>query len=510
MAKQSTAPKPAFLRAVQNQQWTVSGALSELVDNSFGTGRGNATEVRLAWYVKNRILTVCDNGQGMDDLTRLFQLGNTIGRGVGDIGEYGSGGTMALIWLGRHVYVWTLKKGRVAFANVDWNKYIQANVFPSIDPSWHRATEENTPANLFAQGQGTFIALALPHKRRVIPNSITTDLATTYSPALRQGRTVIWQSIPQMTAFSASGQEDPTIRIDERILGEPLTIPDAIELRVEFELDGQRLTAQGKAGYIDGLPISQSSMAIGFGPRLLLRTKDCYHGDKQTYNGSGVTGYVDLDDGWQPFLSTTKAVVDDNRAWEELMAQLFRQLEPLLSEAQSQAYSIFFDGIQLDLQRMLDGLMDVSLTAPDETGTQPGTGLHGGNGVGGKPGKRPPPALPPPARAYGKLRLNLVPQSDPQMEGLLCQIDVQNHSLAGSVNKDHSFVQAAMAERPPNRLAFHHMVVTSIVDAILQQRPELLDEIFNPATRRRLQALKGDPQMLRGLFVRVLLDSVTA
>ena len=152
--RRSTAPKPAYLRAVQNQQWTVGGAVNELVDNSFGTSRGNATEVRLAWYVKERILTVLDNGNGIDDLTRLFQLGNTIGRGVGDIGEYGSGGTMALIWLGRRVHVWTMRRGRVAMTLIDWNKHIQAGVFPEVDPTWYRATDENTPAELLAQATG--------------------------------------------------------------------------------------------------------------------------------------------------------------------------------------------------------------------------------------------------------------------------------------------------------------------------------------------------------------------
>jgi hypothetical protein len=30
-----------MLRSVQNERWNVSGALAELLDNSFGPGRGN-------------------------------------------------------------------------------------------------------------------------------------------------------------------------------------------------------------------------------------------------------------------------------------------------------------------------------------------------------------------------------------------------------------------------------------------------------------------------------------
>jgi hypothetical protein len=35
----------------------------------------------------------------MEAIGRLFQLDNTIGRVVGDIGVYGSGGIYALLWL---------------------------------------------------------------------------------------------------------------------------------------------------------------------------------------------------------------------------------------------------------------------------------------------------------------------------------------------------------------------------------------------------------------------------
>src|ERR1043165_8221357 len=93
-----TAPKASFLRGLQGKDWSYAGAISELVDNSFGQGRGNATEVYIAWNANKRELTVTDNGNGMDRVSRLFRLGDTVGRSPGDIGEYGSGGTMALIW----------------------------------------------------------------------------------------------------------------------------------------------------------------------------------------------------------------------------------------------------------------------------------------------------------------------------------------------------------------------------------------------------------------------------
>jgi len=84
-------PKPAMLRSVQNERWNVTGALAELLDNSFGPGRGNATAVIIFHDLTARTLTVLDNGRGMDAIGRLFQHGNSIGHSIGDIGEYGAG-----------------------------------------------------------------------------------------------------------------------------------------------------------------------------------------------------------------------------------------------------------------------------------------------------------------------------------------------------------------------------------------------------------------------------------
>ena len=35
-----TTPSPKLIRALRNQRWSVPGAISELVDNGFGSGRG--------------------------------------------------------------------------------------------------------------------------------------------------------------------------------------------------------------------------------------------------------------------------------------------------------------------------------------------------------------------------------------------------------------------------------------------------------------------------------------
>jgi hypothetical protein len=184
-------PKPAMLRSVQNERWNVSGALAELLDNSFGPGRGNATAVTIFHDLTARTLTVLDNGRGMDAIGRLFQHGNSIGHSIGDIGEYGAGGTKALLWLAARVSIWTLREQMVQHDNVIWKNWFNLDSFDDANVSndWHRANILNTPPELLAIGHGTLIRMHLLPTRSLRVNKIVRDLARFYSTGLRKGGT---------------------------------------------------------------------------------------------------------------------------------------------------------------------------------------------------------------------------------------------------------------------------------------------------------------------------------
>lgn len=128
----SITPKPRMLLGLQNQKWTISGALAELIDNAFGPGRGNADTVRITHDITDRTLTVADNGVGMEYIGRLFQLGNTVGRCAGDIGHYGSGGTQAIIWLAEWVSVATERDGRIMSDRVRWSEILRCRTSATL------------------------------------------------------------------------------------------------------------------------------------------------------------------------------------------------------------------------------------------------------------------------------------------------------------------------------------------------------------------------------------------
>ncbi len=488
-----TTPRPAFLRGLQNQKWTVPGAISELVDNSLGAGRGNASRVEISWNAKKRLLRIFDDGQGMDTAGRLFQLGNTIGRTAGDIGEYGSGGTMALIWLANRVIVSTLRGGQVSRIDMDWQQEMKSDRFSQVDVSWKPATLTNTPTRLLEASHGTMIELQLSAKRQVQESNVKRDLATTYAPTLRAGREVIWQNV-------ATGHSQRLAEVEE--------YPDGISFEVVFEVDGTPLGARGLVAVVPDLTLSRSVMRVCFGHRQLFTTKDCYRSadGEHSYPGVGVTGYVDLEDGWQPYLTTAKNEIDDSRVREALMGFLFSKLEPLLVEAEANRYQVLLNDLSLELQKVFNGKVLVSVEeggrlVADEDGTE----RLGSKRAG--PETDHEPADPASRKDDAAIRLEIVDLPDKAIGGMLCRVDIQGNSLAGFVNRDHEYVKAALEQRPINRAMFYHMVTTAIASAVLEE-PEILAQMFKgrPTVRRQIEQL--EPRLRHGFLTRLLIDRV--
>ena len=181
-----TTPKPYFLQAMRNQSWNMTGAIAELVDNSFGSGRGNAEICEVIYNPRQRTLAVVDNGIGTEAIGRLFQLGNTIGRTPGDIGMYGSGGHDGhplACHRGGGVQPpqrpGLLRQGGVVGA-------LAQNRFPQISDRWQKPTLSNCLPELLAHGHGTAIVMKIaPERGKINVSNIRRDLAKMYGPGIR-------------------------------------------------------------------------------------------------------------------------------------------------------------------------------------------------------------------------------------------------------------------------------------------------------------------------------------
>jgi hypothetical protein len=505
VAKFQTTPKPAFLLAMRNQRWTVSGALSELVDNGFGPGRGNANRVDIIHDKTNGVLIVIDNGQGMESIGRLFQLGNTIGRTPGDIGLYGSGGTMALLWLAKMVDVWSVKGGKVSHDSVDWLEQIKSDAYPEINVDWTPVTAANTPEPLLSIGHGTMIRIKLSRERTFIPSNVRRELFKTYAPATRIGKKIVWTTMAKNKM------------LEEIHLTDPLTLPDDPERLVNFdivlEVEGRdHLSAFGSVGLVDDLPLSQSMVSVGYGARVITRTRDCYASQDGSvrFDGTGIAGWIQLGDGWQPYLSTTKDAVNDQPVWDVLMEHVFTQIRPLLEKVQEDSFDLIFSDMAVNLEMAFNAQSKASIEVHYAKEQPPGDLPGEGRGVGvdnepkssrepGEDKKREEPAV---------CRVKIHRQSDDAMKGVLCRAvilsDAHSQEFSVEVNQDHAAMQEAMKQRPVNRMALLAWIVAEIGKE-LPFYPELLRRVVPKRMIDNILGASNEREQGR-IVTRLLLD----
>lgn len=496
-----TTPKPFFLQAMRNQSWNVTGALAELVDNSFGPGRGNAETCAITYDTTKKMLTIVDDGVGMPSIGRLFQLGNTVGRSPGDIGLYGSGGTMAILWLASAVSVYTLRGGKVSSDTVVWSESIASDRFPRIDESWQPASLANCPTDLLASGHGTAISIKLAPERGALNiSNIKRDLAKIYGPGIRAGKQIVW------TTVGKNGETE--------VLADPIVMPADDDKIISFEVHVTHgddvLPVTGQVALIESLKLNDSGIYIGYGSRVITKTKDCFVSPDGTerFNGSSVIGWLDLGDGWQPYLSTTKDAVNDKPVWAALMGFVFEQIKPLLEESDDEKLSLELEDIALSLQNLFDGASTVTVQRkPIEVPEIP-------PGPDGVDPIKPPKTIDVPEDEAGseeidkpaKAEILIIQQSDEKLDGVLCQAEKDGLGVLVYVNRDHAIIQTAILQKPTNRMLLNQIVVNEIAN-IMATDAGLCALAFKPRVAAELTALEDAPERARKL-IRIMADSI--
>lgn len=93
--------KPSALNSHFQSNISPRSVLAELIDNSLDA---NATEVEI--HVNSKSLTVYDNGDGIEDINKMFEIGSTGRNGNPNaIGKFGVGAKHALLGVGKIVEV---------------------------------------------------------------------------------------------------------------------------------------------------------------------------------------------------------------------------------------------------------------------------------------------------------------------------------------------------------------------------------------------------------------------
>lgn len=487
-------PKPRMLLAVQNQKWTVSGALAELIDNAFGPGRGNATAVKITLDVTNRTLTVTDDGQGMEYIGRLFQLGNTIGRFAGDIGHYGSGGTQAIIWLPEWVTVATERNGKIMQDTIRWSDIFAMEDFRDI-----AVTNEWKNGRISEYSEwthGTAIHMKLLKTRKISVSNVLRDLSRLFAPGLRRGKKIIW-------CQRRAGE-----LIDVNFLNDPFEIRGRPENTVHFDIVMERgkehLPVHGAISFDGAVSHAESLVRIGLGYREIMRTRECFKSGNEAFAGIGVSGWLDLGDGWQKYLSTTKDGFDDQPLFDKLMDHVFANIRNLLILAEQQTVDFELENIAVGPQIAFEKTMQIKVSVVrDKSGPNPDSGS--GSGANSGSGEKETPDLDSNKDKPATAHIRLVKQNDDNMMGALARAGSDPIGMYVDINRDHAYVREAMKQRPVNSAALNLLIITEIA-TLLSADPILARKAFKKTVIDELDR-RNDGDKTR-MLVRHLIDSV--
>lgn len=508
MEKFDITPATNLIEAIQNQDWDAKGCYSEWFDNSLGQGRGNATFVRATWDQRTRTASVLDNGRGMEQVCDLFLLGKTAGRATGDIGKYGVGGTMALAWLGDIARVTTLRDGQVSnTAQIIWRK-VQDSGKWSIDyMPFRRATLANTPEELLELGHGTLLEVHVPRHKRFHGDAIVRGLAELYAPAIRMGRRLEWRSI------NTTGKQTLTA------LAAPMMSPAAREVReihIQIQVGETTLAASGVVGIDDSLKTSQSGLAICYGTRAI-RTleRDCFESpdESRSYSGVGLTGWVDLGEGWQDFLTTTKRDFHDAEARDALMGAIFAEIEPLLIQLEREGEALVLEDLSLGLSVKLEGALNVDVQAAPRERTPKYHFEKTGDA------EIPPitPVRPPEAgttdsdgtTTRNKTATKIWIEFSNRVAPLYVDIRISSDGREIKVFADKDFPyfqEARRRQMPVQDMLLNGLIIPAVIEAILDQSEEIQRRIIPPGLYRRIEEQENRAQKVGVVSRHILMN----
>jgi hypothetical protein len=251
---------------------------------------------------------------------------------------------------------------------------------------------------------------------------------------------------------------------------------------------------------------------------MIRSTTECFQSrdGEEKYAGIGVSRWLDLGEGWQPYLSTTKDAIDDAPLYGALMDHVFKSIKPLLQQAERKSFSVQFDDLAIGLEQALNSRPgDVVVRVGTEMGPPPTSDNPTDEPPTDHP-PGPPPEIPQSNGLPGDSERNVAPslaitiyqEGDAALEGALCQAGVRGNDIFVAVNRDHAFVQEALKARPVNRMALNVMIVDELARAIVEVDDGILiKKIFHRDVASAIYGIEHNHHRSR-IVARRLIDRV--
>jgi hypothetical protein len=447
---------------------------------------------------KRRIITLTDDGRGIEDISALFTLGKGAPEGGDDIGRYGMGGSEALLWLADKVTVRTILDGRSSGATVNWKACVAKEEFPTIDITWRTPSAAAIPLELMSIGHGTSIRIHL-HPGHRLPNdgtqrsALRTPLSRLFAPGLRAGRRIVWNG-EELQPYS------------------PGLADDAVNFPVSVRTEqGELLTGKVVAGACD-VSLENSKLAVTYSYRVVEETRDAF----QDYQGGGVAGWIALGEEWRRYLTTTKDGFANENLRNELMAAVAAGMAPLLHKLRKQRASSMFAQIAVKLEATLGGLFKVGVEGAERADQ---------NQEESEPAPEEEPSVErfPDREGQGQehreheeggaTEIQIQHGTDAELDGRLVAVSLApGRPIVATVNAEHPHIITALEKQPVNQMLLVAFIVGELSKELVKAPPLLIrTKLYTRNQLDELVAVTGGEGIdLLPYVNRRLLDRVAA
>lgn len=274
----------------------------ELIDNSFGA---DARHVKLSWP-GGKAFSIEDDGHGTSDLMKMLTLGAKRDRTSRDIGYYGVGAKLALIWLWGKSHISSVCGDSRYSVEIDWNDIAEGvAAYPteeSIQESYRGDLNTGTLIKCFAE--------------RNYPKfeDLFASISNTYTPGIEEGRKILCSVNGRPQVLKGRPWPKTTDEIDDVVVA----AGREVRIRMGIVAPGEKNT------YGNGFAFERSFRVI----------KENLLGSG-SFGASRIAARITLGDDW--LLSTNKD--DFTEYQEELSDAILDRCSAMLQTADEQSVS---------------------------------------------------------------------------------------------------------------------------------------------------------------------------
>ena len=275
----------------------------ELIDNSLDQN-ASIIVIKIDNRRKNLSVIIEDNGGGCDNLRGMVSPGVAQKTDTTLAGMYGIGFTASACWITQvgTAIINTVKAGVRRQSTLNYREMMD-----------RRDTSFDVQRRTAAEASGMKISFPMCAKQLNDVNRLLDELSFFYAIRLQEGIRIdaIWNGVSRCLKPNLGPKLRDIVNVEGEIYGKPFS---------------------GWFGIIcDGEKTTRHGLSVFWGHRLMQTTGDCC-GD---YNNSRVYGVLKLGIEFLP--NPLKDCLADEDEWNELMAIVYEQIQPVLRQADAEA-----------------------------------------------------------------------------------------------------------------------------------------------------------------------------